>query len=163
MLEEAFPGLAGPGEGAGLVPEELRFEELRGERPAMKREKSSPASRPGLVDGSRHELLSRARLSPDEHGKLLVAQALDHVVNARDRRGVAGDPVTSNANGRRGLCRERGGAGPFETGGKVQEDREPGVSQISACIAVVPKDRASFAAASNSSFALPNAIRRSSR
>ena len=69
VLEEPDLARVRPGEGALLVAEQLRLEDRLRERRHVDREEGAVAPVAGDVDGPRHELLSRAALPVDEHGR----------------------------------------------------------------------------------------------
>ena len=76
-LHETLLGADGAGEGALLVPEELGFEQLLGQRGAVHRDEGVRHSRAIGVDGARDQLLARAGLS-DHQDIGLGARGLAH-------------------------------------------------------------------------------------
>src|SRR5207245_7229775 len=70
LLQPARPRRHGPGEGALLVPKQLRLEQRLRERRAVQRdERPLRAPRPA-VDQVRHDLLAGPRLAGEEHRRL---------------------------------------------------------------------------------------------
>jgi hypothetical protein len=103
LVEEEGPALGrgegsgvggdGAGEGALLVAEELRVDELRGERPHVEREERAPGVEAAAVEGLGDELLAAAGLAADQHGGAERGEAADLPREAQHRRGSADHAV----------------------------------------------------------------------
>ena len=81
QLELALLLLAGAGERALLVAEQLRFEQRLGQRRAGDRHERLRGAVAGVVDGARDQLLAGAALALDQHR---AAQAGDLVRQVQD-------------------------------------------------------------------------------
>ena len=88
LLEAADLGLVRAGERAALVAEQLRLEELLGERSAVDGDERTGAARAEIVDRARDQLLAGARLAGDQHGGVALGGALDHAEHALHRLGA---------------------------------------------------------------------------
>src|SRR5262249_687870 len=73
-LEQAGLRLAGVGERAALVAEELRLQQSLGDGGAVDVDEGPVAARSGLVDGAREEALARAGLAEDQERRLASAE-----------------------------------------------------------------------------------------
>src|SRR5262249_36203744 len=69
------------GEGAALVAEEIRLDQIAQEGGGVERHEGDPAARGQLVDRARDELLARAALAGDEHGDVRGSDLLDDGVD----------------------------------------------------------------------------------
>ena len=67
LLEPAFPACRGAGERTLLVPEQLRVDQLRRDRPAVDPAERPAAKRRVLVDRARDDLLAGAGLAEEQH------------------------------------------------------------------------------------------------
>src|SRR5262249_11762289 len=91
-LEPAAAPLAGAGERALLVTEELALEERLGQGGAVHRHEGAIAPRAGGVDRARRHLLAGAALAEEEHGRGGAGDLVDGVDDgAHGRVAVAQD------------------------------------------------------------------------
>ena len=81
QLEAAGPAFHGAGERALLVTEQLAFEQRFGNRGAVDRDVGRVAARAQPVDRLRDQLLARAGLAADQHGRVGRRRLLDDVVD----------------------------------------------------------------------------------
>jgi hypothetical protein len=89
QLDLARLGLAGVGEGALLVPEQLRLQQVLGDRGAMDLQERPVAPRPAVVDEVREQVLAGTALALDQHGAGDGGQAggdLQHLLHGRRHR-----------------------------------------------------------------------------
>ena len=99
QLEAAPPPFQRAGEGALLVPEQLRRDEPLGQRGAVDLHHGAlRARRPG-VDRAGEELLSRARLAGDQHGRVGRRHACDPLQHLAQPRGGPDDPARRRRRG----------------------------------------------------------------
>ena len=87
--EAPFAVVDGVGEGAAHVPEQLRLEQLLGDRAAVDGDEHALGAAAAPVQGARDHLLARAALARDQDGAVGVRHALDHVEHAAQRRARA--------------------------------------------------------------------------
>ncbi len=80
-LELARLVLDRPGEGAALEAEQLRLEQLGRQRRAIDFDEGPAASRRSGMNAARHQLLSGAALTTDEHGHVGVGDAVDELTH----------------------------------------------------------------------------------
>ena len=83
-LELALLSVDGAGERAALVAEQLGGDELARDGAGVHGDERARAPAAAHVDGARHQLLARARLAGDEHGRVGLGRQLDlleHVVH----------------------------------------------------------------------------------
>ncbi len=85
LLEPAPPRLRRPGEGAPLVSEELRFDQLFGNRGAVHRHEGLVAPRPRGVQRSGHQLLAGSVFPLDQHPRRGRPGELDLAEHFLDR------------------------------------------------------------------------------
>src|SRR5688500_14223359 len=88
-LVEAVAVLAGAGEGALLVAEELALHQVLGNGAAVHRHERLVAARAVLVDQARGELLAAARLARDVDRRLGARQLADQLAHLGERRALA--------------------------------------------------------------------------
>src|SRR5690606_39615339 len=93
-LEEAVAVAVGAGERPLRVAEQLAFDELRRERPAVEGDEAAIAPAARLVDRARDQLLAGAALAGDADRRLGGAGAVDDVVDRAHR------PRSAGANGK---------------------------------------------------------------
>ena len=74
------------------MAEQLRFEQVLGNRAAVERDEALVAARARLVNGARHHFLPGAGLAGDEHGRAARRHRLDHLRERAHRRAAADDP-----------------------------------------------------------------------
>ena len=86
LLEPALPARGRAGEGALLVAEQLRVDQLGRDRAAVDAAERAGAKRRMLVDGAGDDLLAGAGLAEQEHG----CRAPGHHLRPRHDRGQAG-------------------------------------------------------------------------
>ena len=79
LLELADLLLGGAGERALLVPEQLRLDQLLGNRRAVHLHEALPGARAVAVDGARNQLLADAALAEQQHGGIGRRGALDRL------------------------------------------------------------------------------------
>jgi hypothetical protein len=97
-------GLVGAGERPALVAEQLRFQQLFGQRRAVDRDERAALARRGLVNEPRHDFLARARFSLQENRRvgwrhaqrprdhpLPGGRSADHPPVGRHRLALVGD------------------------------------------------------------------------
>ena len=75
LLDAARLGRDGAGERAALVAEELRFEQLVGQRRAVDGDERAVAAPRGVVDEPRDDFLAGARLAGEQHRRLGLRHA----------------------------------------------------------------------------------------
>src|SRR5213076_2710116 len=75
-----------PGEGAALVPKQLRLEQIRRNRRGVERDEGSGGARAVLVQRAGDELLAGAGLPGDEHRDARARQASDGAKHLLHRR-----------------------------------------------------------------------------
>src|SRR5213078_4387904 len=84
-------GLHRAREGAALVAEELRLQELLGQRGAVHRDERLGGPRAVRVHGPRDQLLARARLAADEDVGVRPRRLADELEDPRHRRAPPDD------------------------------------------------------------------------
>ncbi len=89
LLEAPDAPLARAGERAFLVAEKLALEQLRRQRRAVDRDEFLLRPSAQRVDRLRHELLARAALALDQHGRARGRHLPDRVEDFRHHRGFA--------------------------------------------------------------------------
>ena len=87
--------LESAGEGAGDIAEELRLEEVAGERRAFDGDEGLVLAGREIVEGLRDELLAGAAFALDQHGRGGGGDAADELVDSFHRRRGAGEGVES--------------------------------------------------------------------
>ena len=87
------------GEGAGLVTEELRLDELRGDGSAMDHHQGAPAPQAGRVDGMGEELLARAGFAAQHHRQRVARGGASNLDRHAQRRGTPLDTLEVIARG----------------------------------------------------------------
>src|SRR5690606_17572607 len=95
-LDPAPHAPVGSREGATLVPKQLAFYELRGERAAVHRHERTTHARGVLVERARHERLPGAGLTAQEHDRVGLGGEQQAVVHAL-HGGAASDHVVELA------------------------------------------------------------------
>ncbi len=123
LFKDPRAGLLGAAECARLVAEELRLEELRGKRCAVKRKKGPVVPGAGLMNGAGDQVLADSRFSMNPYRSLKSSQARNRLDQPPHRFGSSDDAVERELAGpQRGrwflLC------GP-ELIPKLPEPREP--------------------------------------
>ena len=93
FLEQAGALAHRAGERAARVAEELRFEQVVGERGAVDRAEPAVAPRPETMDRARDELLAAAALPFDQDGKRRARGAQDRLSKRTNRCAVANDVI----------------------------------------------------------------------
>src|SRR6266436_2042923 len=93
QLEAAALELVGSGEGATLVPEELRLDERLGQRRAVDGDEGPLGTPARIVDGASDQFLSRAALSGEQHRRLCRSDARRLIERLPEGRRLADDPV----------------------------------------------------------------------
>jgi hypothetical protein len=83
--------LRGPREGAGLVPEQLRFEQGVGQRPAVDGHEGTVPTGAQAVNGARHQLLAGAGLALDQDGAFALRDAGERLDEPPHGRAAADD------------------------------------------------------------------------
>ena len=76
----------GARERAAHVPEELRLEQVAGDRAAVDRDERALRARRQAMNRRRHELLARAALAFDEHRRVRDRDLADDLLHALHRR-----------------------------------------------------------------------------
>ena len=113
LLEAAAALRIRPGEGAALVSEQLRLEQIRGDRSRVERDEGTLGARAVLVQRPGDELLAGARLPGDEHRDARARQAADgaeHLLHRGRRAEELGHPWRPARVGPRLLTCARGAA-----------------------------------------------------
>src|SRR5439155_9815170 len=77
ILESADPAFGRAGERAGLVPEQLRLEQVRGDRTAVDDDKLRASARARIVQRLGDALLAGAGLALDQHRRIGRGHALE--------------------------------------------------------------------------------------
>ena len=85
LLELADAAGDGAGEGALLVPEQLRLEQVRRERGTVDREHRRIAARAERVHHAGRDLLAGPGLAADEHGPVAVSDAANFIMSTSNR------------------------------------------------------------------------------
>ena len=98
--DQAWPVLAGAGEGPPAVPEQLRLHQRSRNRPAVHRHES-PGPPGELVDGARGQLLAAAALARDDHRHRRPGDQLQPFE-------LRGEPAGERRQARRGRLELRG-------------------------------------------------------
>ncbi len=86
LLEAPAPERIRAGEGAALVAEELRLEQVLGDRRGVERDERARGARAVPVQGARHQLLAGAGFAGDQHRHRGTRQAADgakHLLHGR--------------------------------------------------------------------------------
>ncbi len=91
LLEAAAPHGLGAGEGAALVAEQLRFQQVLRDRRGVQGDEGLLRAWAVLVQRARHELLAGARFARDQHGHVRLRQAADGAEHLLHRRRMAQD------------------------------------------------------------------------
>ena len=86
LLELADLLLGGAGERPFLVPEELRFDQLLGNRRAVHLDEPLAAAQAVAMDRARDQLLAGAALALQQHGRVGRRRALDGIPDLAQRR-----------------------------------------------------------------------------
>src|SRR5436305_601338 len=81
----------GPCERSLLVAEEFAFQQTRRDRRAIQFNEGPVAARAEIVQGPRDQFLARARLAPDEHGRIGRRDRLDLSQDPPQRHALADD------------------------------------------------------------------------
>ena len=89
LLETPAALRVGAGERAFLVAEELRLQQLRGDRRGVERDERPRGARAVVVQRAGHELLAGARLAGDEHRRRGTRQPPDGAEHLLHRRRLA--------------------------------------------------------------------------
>ena len=89
LLEAPAPQLRRAGERTLLVTEQLRLEQVGGERRGVERDERLGRARTVPMQRPRHELLARAGLAGDQHGHARTRQSPDRAEDLLHRRRVA--------------------------------------------------------------------------
>ena len=84
LLEEPRQRRDGPGEGAALVPEERRLQQVRGDGRAVEDDERSGRARPRLVQRLGEDLLAGPGLALDDDGDVGRGDAIDERIEAPD-------------------------------------------------------------------------------
>ncbi len=92
LLEPADPPLGRARERAFLVTEELRLEQLRGDRRRVQRDERRVRARRVVVQGPRDELLAGARFAGNQHSHARARQPADRLEHVLHRGRLADDP-----------------------------------------------------------------------
>ena len=116
LLEAPAPRRLRAGEGAALVAEELRLEQVLRDRRRVDRDERAARARAVLVQRVGDELLAGARLAGDEDGDDALAEPADRAEHVLHRRRLAEDLGHLRDGGvvgplRAGSPRRRGGSG----------------------------------------------------
>ena len=85
VIEQTVAALAGTGEGALDVAEELALDQLGGDRRAVDRHERALRARAGLVQRARHDLLAGARLALQQHRARHLPDPAHHRAQLLDR------------------------------------------------------------------------------
>ena len=128
LLNEAGPGLGRPGEGAGLVAEQLGLDQGLGQGRAIDRDEGLVGAPRRAVQGAGEELLAGAGLAADEEAHPGLEQAGGLAGHPRQHRVAAGEV-------RGGGPRGGGGRGAHRGGGRLQSE---GVEALAAAQAQHP-------------------------
>ena len=91
FLEPAELALAGAGEGAALVPEELALGQLAGQGAAIDGHEGAVGDGAQLVQGARQQLLAGAAFAGDQHGQPGARDAAGLFEDAQQGRRLADD------------------------------------------------------------------------
>ncbi len=84
-----MPARHGARERAALVPEQLALEQGLGQRSTVDGHERAPCARALLVNRARHELLARAALTQDEHGRVGRRHVRYRIVHLAHRARIA--------------------------------------------------------------------------
>ena len=95
QLDLARLGLAGVGEGALLVAEQLRLQQLLGDGRAVDLDEGPVAPRAAVVEPVREQVLAGAALALEQHRAAGLGQAAGH---ARSSSRMAGETATTPAS-----------------------------------------------------------------
>ena len=93
QLEVTRPVAVGARERATNVTEQLRLDDLGGDRPAVHRDERAVAPRAQRVDRPRQDLLPDAALAQDEHVRVGSGEEANPLADRRHDRARAGDPL----------------------------------------------------------------------